>query len=90
MKTRPITNLFEDKGLIVFKSEEKSIFDLKYGEIVHLFEKHGLILFRGFEIKPNEISIFTDMYTEKYARDAYFQLLVLFEMLHHPWSDLQE
>ena len=71
MKTRPITNLFEDKGLIVFKSEEKSIFDLKYGEIVHLFEKHGLILFRGFEIKPNEISIFTDMYTEKYARDAY-------------------
>ena len=33
-------------------------------------EKYGVILFRGFNIKPNELMTFTDIYTESYSGDA--------------------
>ena len=71
MKTGTISELFEGGGLIIHKSINESIFDFQYNEIVSLFEKYGVILFRGFDLKPERITNFTDLYTEKYARDAY-------------------
>ena len=70
MKTDSISELFEGGGLIIHKSEETSIFDLKYREIVTLFEKYGVIIFRGFELDPAELTKFTDIYTESYSGDA--------------------
>ena len=71
MKTDLISELFEDGGLIIHKSKNESLFDFQYNEIVSFFEKYGVILFRGFQLKPVKITRFTDLYTEKYARDAY-------------------
>ena len=71
MKTSCLSELFEDGGLIIQKSRYESLFDLQHNEIVNLFEKYGVILFRGFALKSTELTNFTDLYTEKYARDAY-------------------
>jgi len=71
MKTDTISELFEEGGLIIYKSENESLLDFEYNEIVSLFEKYGVILFRGFNLKPETITNFTDLYTEKYSRDAY-------------------
>ena len=71
MKTGTISELFEGGGLIIYKSKNESLFDFQYNEIVSLFEKYGVILFRGFHLKPEKITSFTDLYTGKYARDAY-------------------
>jgi len=43
---------------------------LKYRKIVALFEKYGIILFRDFKLDPNELTKFTDIYTESYSGDA--------------------
>jgi len=71
MKTNTISELFENGGLIIYKEKNENIFDFQYNEIVSIFEKYGVILFRGFDLKPERITNFTDLYTEKYARDAY-------------------
>jgi len=71
MKTVTISELFEGSGLIINKSKNESVLDFQYNEIVSLFEKYGIILFRGFDLKPEKIANLTDIYTEKYARDAY-------------------
>ena len=71
MKTDSISKLFEGGGLIIHKLKNHSLFDFQYDEIVSLFEKFGIILFRGFELEGEEIINFTDIFTEKYARDAY-------------------
>lgn len=71
MKTGSISELFEDGGLVITNSDKQNIFDHKFEEIVALFEKYGVILFRRFELEAKEITKFTDIYTEKYARDAY-------------------
>ena len=70
MKTSKISNLFEGGGIIVQKSKKENLFDLQYNLIVSLFEKYGLIIFRGFELDGNEITRFTDIYTEVYSGDA--------------------
>ena len=70
MKTEIISNLFESGGLIIYKSSEKSILDFKYAEIIALFEKYGAILFRGFKLNANQLTSFTDLYTEQYSGDA--------------------
>ena len=71
MKTDILSKLFEDGGLIIHQSKIETLSDLQYSEIVSLFEKYGVILFRGFNLKPERVINFTDLYTEKYARDAY-------------------
>ena len=71
MKNDIISELFEDGGITIYQSKNDTLFDFQYYEIVSLFEKHGVILFRGFNLKPDSILSFTDLYTEKYARDAY-------------------
>ena len=71
MKTGIISDLFEDGGLKTTASNEKNIHDLQINKIVELFEKYGVILFRGFNLSPQEITNFTDLFTEKYAKDAY-------------------
>ena len=71
MKTGQLSDLIEDGGLIIQKVKDESLFDFQYNEIINLFEKYGVILFRGFDLKVTELTNFTDLYTEKYARDAY-------------------
>tara|TARA_Y100001960_G_C14760157_1_gene873610 strand:+ start:318 stop:1235 length:918 start_codon:yes stop_codon:yes gene_type:complete len=71
MKTGDISSLFELHGLKIENFNNESIFDFNYAKIVSLFEKHGIILFRNFDIAPDRLTDFTDIYTEKYARDAY-------------------
>ena len=70
MKTSTISELFEGGGLIVQKSKKENLFDLQYNLIISLFEKYGFIIFRGFELNGNEITRFTDIYTETYSVDA--------------------
>ena len=70
MKTNTISSLFNGGGLIIYKSKNNDFCDLHYREIVSLFEKYGIILFRGFELNEDEITRFTDMYTEAYSGDA--------------------
>ena len=70
MKTSKISNLFEGGGIIVHKSKKENLFDLQYNLIISLFEKYGLIISRGFELNGNEITRFTDIYTEAYSVDA--------------------
>ena len=70
MKTGVISDLFEDGGLIIHKSKNESLYDLQYKDIVRLFEKYGFILFRGFELNGEEITKFTDIYTQAYSGDA--------------------
>ena len=68
-----ITKTISDKfygGLQINPSNNEDIRKLDYNVIVNLFEKNGLILFRDFDIKSNEIIELTDLYTEKYAKDA--------------------
>ena len=70
MKTDKISELFEEGGVIIHKSKKENIHDFQFNEIVGLFEKHGVILFRGFDLEPERITNFTDLYTERYSRDA--------------------
>ena len=70
MKTERISDLFEGGGLIIFRSDEENISDFDYNEIVNLFEKYGVILFRGFDLKPDRLKFFTDLYTQKYINEA--------------------
>ena len=70
MITKTISDKFYGGGLEINPSNNKDIFKLDYNTIVKLFEVNGFILFRGFNIKPDEIIKFTDLYTENYANDA--------------------
>jgi alpha-ketoglutarate-dependent taurine dioxygenase len=65
-----ISDKFFEGGLIINPSDSKSIRKLDYDTIVKLFEKNGVILFRDFNLKPEEITEITDLYTERYAHDA--------------------
>jgi len=70
MITEPLTDLFEGGGLMITPNSNRKIIDLNYNEIVSLFERYGVLLFRGFDLKTNEITEVTDVYTERYAVDA--------------------
>jgi alpha-ketoglutarate-dependent taurine dioxygenase len=67
MKTSKIS---DDWGLTVTPTENESILDLQYNEIVSLFERYGVLLFRGFELTPEALTTVTNCYTEKYSGDA--------------------
>ncbi len=70
MQCSKISDLFYCGGLIINRSIEDSIFDLKSNEIISLFEEYGTILFRGFNIESDEITKFTNIFTEQYSADA--------------------
>ena len=70
MIEKTISDKFFGGGLIINSSDSENIRKLDYDMIVKLFEKNGVILFRGFDIKPEEITELTDLYTEHYAHDA--------------------
>jgi len=70
MKTSEISELFESKGLIIYGSEQQKIDDLDFDLVISLFEKQGVLLFRDFDLKVGDLIQITDIYTEKYARDA--------------------
>jgi alpha-ketoglutarate-dependent taurine dioxygenase len=70
MDCKKISHLFDSDGLTISRSTERTIFDLKYNDIIFLFEKYGVILFRGFEIEGSDITNFTDIYTEQYSSDT--------------------
>jgi hypothetical protein len=70
MRTEPITDFFEDGGMMVSPSSNEKIIDLNYEEVVSLFERYGVLLFRGFEMEKRRISNITDLYTQNYANDA--------------------
>jgi len=70
MIEKTISDKFFEGGLIINPSDSENIRKLDYDAIVKLFEKSGVILFRGFNIKPEEITKITDLYTEHYATDA--------------------
>ena len=58
------------EGITVRPISDKSIEAIDYNYIVSLFENNGVILFKGFDIRLDNISLFTDQYTERYARPA--------------------
>jgi len=70
MIKKTISDKFFEGGLIINPSDSENVQKLDYGVIVKLFEKSGVILFRDFNIKPEEITEITDLYTERYAHDA--------------------
>lgn len=70
MNAEQITSLFEDGGALVTPEHSPLIQSLAYGDVVSLFESRGVIVFRGFEVSGPTLSDVTDIYTEKYARDA--------------------
>ena len=70
MKTSNISEMFDSGGLIIQKSGKEKINNLDYNEIINLFEINGVILFRDFDLNAEDITQFTDIYSEKYARDA--------------------
>ena len=43
---------------------------LNRDNLIRVFEQTGLIVFRDFDLKPNNVMDFTDMYTKNYASDA--------------------
>jgi alpha-ketoglutarate-dependent taurine dioxygenase len=65
-----ISDKFFGGGLIMSPSNGENVRKLDYDVIIKLFEKHGVILFRGFNLKPEEITEITDLYTQHYAHDA--------------------
>ena len=65
-----ISDKFFEGGLIINPSDSENIQKLDYDTIVKLFEKNGVILFRDFNLKPEEITEITDLYTQRYAHDA--------------------
>ena len=65
-----ISDKFFEGGLIINPSNSENVRKLDYDTIVKLFEKNGLILFRDFNLKPEEITEITDLYTQRYAHDA--------------------
>ncbi len=70
MIKKTISDKFFEGGLIINPSDSENVQKLDYGVIVKLFEKSGVILFRDFNLKPEEITEITDLYTERYAHDA--------------------
>ena len=70
MIEKTISDKFFGGGLIINPSDSEDVRKLDYGTIVKLFEKNGLILFRDFNLKPEEITEITDLYTQRYAHDA--------------------
>ena len=70
MIEKTISDKFFGGGLIINPSNSENVRKLDYGTIVKLFEKNGLILFRDFNLKPEEITEITDLYTQRYAHDA--------------------
>jgi alpha-ketoglutarate-dependent taurine dioxygenase len=71
MKTEPISDLFVDGGLFIFPSPpQESVSALDRAHIISLFESYGVLLFRGFALSPEQLSAFTDRFTERYAPDA--------------------
>ena len=70
MIEKTISDKFFGGGLIINPSDSENIRKLDYDVIVKLFEKNGIILFRDFNLKPEEITEITDLYTQRYAHDA--------------------
>jgi alpha-ketoglutarate-dependent taurine dioxygenase len=70
MNKKPISKLFEHEGLIISKTSDEEVYDLNYREVVSLFEQQGIIVLRDFNLEPDELRTFTDLYTDTYASDA--------------------
>ena len=70
MIEKTISDKFFGGGLIINPSDSEDVRKLDYDTIVKLFEKNGIILFRDFNLKPEEITEITDLYTQRYAHDA--------------------
>lgn len=70
--TSPVSNKFVDEGILITNTSSKDtnldIFD--FDEIIKYFEKYGLIVFRNFQLTPESVKKFTDIYTTQYAHDA--------------------
>ena len=72
MLSEIISKKFFNNGLILNPENnyEKNIFNIKIEKIRNLIRKHGVILFRNFAINNKNLSIFTDLFTKEYSRDA--------------------
>ena len=70
MIEKTISDKFFGGGLIINPSNSENVRKLDCDTIVKLFEKNGIILFRDFNLKPEEITEITDLYTQRYAHDA--------------------
>jgi len=67
---KTISENFFGGGIVINPSDIKNIRDLDYDVIVKAFEKNGVILFRDFNLKPEDITEITDLYTLRYGNDA--------------------
>lgn len=71
IETEPISDLFEGGGLLLRPAAdaEVSLRDLDRDEIIASFEAHGVLLFRGFGLRPEDLTAFTDSFSEMYCPD---------------------
>ena len=70
MKTSSLSKKISQGGCLIEPSTEKSIFQLNKKDLVNIYEKKGLIIFRNFNLQKEEITKFTDIFTDQYANDA--------------------
>lgn len=70
METRPLSDFFDDGGLVITPTAGEELLDLPFAEVVKLFEAHGALIFRDFAIGPDRLTKMTDRFTETYSGDA--------------------
>ena len=71
MKISEISNDITSIGCIVEPSNQKNIFKIDKNEIIRIFKNKGIIIFRNFNLHKDNIIKFTDLFTNKYANDAF-------------------
>jgi alpha-ketoglutarate-dependent taurine dioxygenase len=62
--------LLEHWGSVITAASSNLVAEIDLHDTVSLFEDRGVVLFRGFQFDPENITQFTDQYTERYARPA--------------------
>jgi alpha-ketoglutarate-dependent taurine dioxygenase len=70
MIKKNISKLFNNGGLVISNFDHLNIKKKQIKEIIFNFEKYGVIIFKHLKITPDELTKFTDYFSETYAGDA--------------------
>src|SRR4051812_31656936 len=80
MKTSQLSNLFVNGGGVVSPAHPgQTIFELSAEDVVRSFEQLGVLVFRDFPLVPEEITRFTDRFTESYVASDLEEGVELFD-----------
>src|SRR5579859_1957571 len=70
LETHPFDERSLHGAIVAEPRESRDLLGVENGEVIALFEAHGAILFRGFDLRPEQLSLFTDRFTHEYRRDT--------------------